>query len=101
MASSELVTPQSTFSTRVFGEPAVTLRFVRLIGMSAQTWGVPEDVNYTADHKQFRGLIIATRRRMVPSDPDGPRRHGSKQLRRIDRFRFGMDHKELFLFNAQ
>jgi hypothetical protein len=33
--------------------------------------GVPANVNYAADHKQFDGLMIATRRRMLPSDSDG------------------------------
>ena len=31
----------------------------------------PANVNYAADHREFGGLVIATRRRMVPSDPDG------------------------------
>jgi len=33
--------------------------------------GVPANVNYVADHRSFDGLVLATRRRMLPSDPDG------------------------------
>ena len=33
--------------------------------------GVPANVNYTAGHHRFGALVIATRRRMVPLDPDG------------------------------
>jgi hypothetical protein len=32
---------------------------------------VPANVNYAAEHKQFAGLVIGTRRRMVAGDPDG------------------------------
>ena len=32
---------------------------------------MPANVNYTAGHHRFGGLVIATRRRMVPLDPDG------------------------------
>jgi hypothetical protein len=37
--------------------------------------GVPSNVNYAAEHKVFGSVVIATRRRMFPTDPDGrPRR---------------------------
>ncbi len=37
----------------------------------AKVGGVAASANYAADHKQFGGLVIATRRRIVPTDPDG------------------------------
>jgi hypothetical protein len=33
--------------------------------------GVPANVNYAAGHRHFGGLVIPTRRRMLPLDPDG------------------------------
>lgn len=33
--------------------------------------GVPANVNYAAEHRDFGGLIFAARRRMLPADPDG------------------------------
>lgn len=37
----------------------------------AQIGGLAVSASYAADHKQFDGLVIATRRRIVPSDSDG------------------------------
>lgn len=37
----------------------------------ARALGVPATATYAADHKEFGGLVIATRRRAVPSDSDG------------------------------
>jgi hypothetical protein len=33
--------------------------------------GVPANINYAADHREFDGLIFATRRRMLPNDGTG------------------------------
>jgi hypothetical protein len=35
----------------------------------AQVGGVAASVNYAADHRQVGGLVIATHRRIVPTDP--------------------------------
>ena len=38
--------------------------------------GVPASINYLAGHQWFGGLLVATRRRMVPASEDGMPRHG-------------------------
>jgi hypothetical protein len=45
--------------------------------------GVPANVNYVAEHKQFAGLVIGTRRRMIAGDPDG-RSRGEPVLMTVD-----------------
>ena len=50
--------------------------------------GVPANINYAADHREFDGLMFATRRRMLPNDgTGGPLRAGADERRRERRRR--------------
>jgi hypothetical protein len=51
--------------------------------------GVPANVNYAAEHRDYGGLVLPARRRMLPADPDGRSRR-DPALMTIDVLDIGM-----------